>query len=95
MARPTKKNILKCKRIKGGRAGCWIREKGKTVFRFADPKYLSGLGIAVTGGKMLPGFTGTSKKRTKTSSRKRKSGCKTFKNGRKGCWTSRGFRIVS
>jgi len=97
VAKPTKSNILKCKKIKGGRAGCWIREKGKTVFRFADPKVLKGLGIPITaGGKLLPGFTGTSKKRTrtKTSGRKR-TGCKTFKNGRKGCYTSKGFRIVS
>lgn len=102
MARPTKRNIISCKRLKGGRAGCYIKEKGKTVFRFANPKYLSGLGIAFTEGKMLPGFTGakrtrktSGRKRTKTPARKRKSGCKTFKNGRKGCWTSKGFRIVS
>jgi len=104
VARPTKRNIIKCKPIKGGRAGCWIKERGKTVFRFADPKVLKGLGIAFTEGKMLPGFTGakrtrktSGRKRTKTSARKRtkRTGCKTFKNGRKGCWTSKGFRIVS
>lgn len=92
MAKPTKKNIIRCKPIKGGRAGCWIKEKGKTVFRFADRKYLSGLGIAMVGGKKLPGFAGT-KKRRKTGG-KRRTGCKRLKNGRRACWTSKGFRIV-
>jgi len=95
VAKPTKRNIIKCKKLKGGRAGCYIREKGKTVFRFASPKYLSGLGIAMTQGKLLPGFAGSKRtKQRKTSGRKR-TGCKKFKNGRKGCWTSKGFRIVS
>lgn len=92
VARPTKANIIRCKRIKGGRAGCWIKEKGKTVFRMASTKYLSGLGITMTGGKMLPGFAGGSKK--KRSGTKR-TGCKMLKNGRRGCYTSKGFRIVS
>lgn len=95
MARVTKSNIVKgkgCKRVKGGRAGCWIKEKGKTVFRFADPKYLSGLGIAVVGGKKLPGFAGARKRK---AGGKRRTGCKRLKNGRRGCYTSKGFRIVS
>ena len=105
MAKVTKKNIVRgrgrgCKRIKGGRAGCYIREKGKVVFRMTTLKKLSSLGITVTGGKMLPGFAGgkkrTGRKRTggkKRTGRKR-TGCKTFRNGRRGCWTSKGFRIV-
>lgn len=92
MAKPTKSNIIRCKRLKGGRAGCWIKEKGKTVFRFADRKYLSGLGIAVTEGKLLPGFAGTKKRKKRSGGRR--TGCKILKNGRKACWTNKGFRIV-
>lgn len=92
MAKATKANIIRCKRIKGGRAGCWIKEKGKTVFRFANPKYLSGLGITVVGGKKLPGFAATTKRKTGGRGR---SGCRTLKNGRRACYTSKGFRIVS
>ncbi len=94
MAKVTKKNIVRgrgrgCKRIKGGRAGCYIREKGKVVFRMTTQEKLATLGIAMVGGKRMPGFAG-GKKRT---SRKR-TGCKRFKNGRRGCYTSKGFRIV-
>lgn len=94
MAKPTKANVVKskgCKRIKGGRAGCWIREKGKTVFRMTTLKRLNDLGIAITsGGKRLPGFAGKSKKK----SGGRRTGCKRLKNGRRGCYTAKGFRIV-
>jgi len=96
VAKPTKANIIRCKKLKGGRAGCWIKEKGKTVFRFANPKHLSGLGIAMTGGKLLPGFAGGSKRtKTRRSGGRKRTGCKILRNGRKGCYTSKGFRIVS
>ena len=101
MAKPTKTNVIRCKKIKGGRAGCWIKEKGKTVFRMTTLKRLSTLGIAITaGGKRLPGFAGKDKKglsgskRTKKKSGGRRTGCKTLKNGRRACYTAKGFRIV-
>lgn len=96
MAKVTKQNVVKrgkrsgCKPIKGGRAGCWIKERGKIVFRMTTRKKLATLGITMVGGQRMPGFAG-GKKRT---SRKR-TGCKTLRNGRRGCYTSKGFRIVS
>jgi hypothetical protein len=102
--------VIQCKRIKGGRAGCWINLRGKRVFRFAPLSYLSGLGIPIVGaGKLLPGFTGAGKRKRKktTKSTKRRStlgrsrstgrmrtGCKTLRNGRRACYTKKGFRII-
>lgn len=74
----TKANVIACKRIKGGRAGCWIKgKKGKTVFRFVNPKKLSGLGITIVSAaqalKMLPAFAGS-----KSSSSRMSGGGVTF-----------------
>lgn len=70
MARVSKGNVIACKRIKGGRAGCWIKKGSKTVFRFVNPSRLSGLGIPIVSAaeaiKMLPGFTGASRRRKTT-----------------------------
>ena len=111
MAKVTKKNVVKgrgkrsgCKRIKGGRAGCYIMEKGNKVFRFVKPSFLSslsGLGIPIVGaGKLLPGFTGKGRKRKSRKKRKTlklrtmRPGCKKLSNGRIGCPTKDGFRII-
>lgn len=94
----TKANVIRCKRIKGGRAGCYIKYKGKTVFRFANPSYLSGLGIPIVGAKLLPGFAGKKRRKRSRKSRrptpKMRAGCKRFSNGRIGCPTPQGFRII-
>ena len=51
MAKVTKQNVLTCKRIKGGRAACWIKEKGKIVFRFVSKERLTRLGIPLRTAK--------------------------------------------
>jgi len=62
LAKVSKANVIACKRIKGGRAGCWIKQRGKTVFRFVNPDRLSGLGIPIVSAaqavKLLPGLAG-------------------------------------
>lgn len=51
MAKVTNQNVLTCKRIKGGRAACWIKEKGRVVFRFVSKERLNTLGIPIRTGK--------------------------------------------
>ena len=51
MAKPTKQNVLTCKRIKGNRAGCWLKEKGKIVFRMTSRERLKRLGIPLRTAK--------------------------------------------
>ena len=99
VAKPTKKNIVRgrgkgCKLLKGGRAGCYIREKGKIVFRMTTREKLAALGITMVGGKRLPGFAGGKKRTRQRRTGRKRTGCKTFRNGRRGCYTSKGFRIV-
>ena len=70
MAKVSKANVIACKRVKGGRAGCWIKGKkrGSRVFRFVSPETLSGLGIPIVSAaqavKLLPGLAGDKVKLT-------------------------------
>ena len=51
LAKVTNQNVLSCKRVKGGRAACWIKEKGTIVFRFVSKERLKRLGIPLRTGK--------------------------------------------
>ena len=51
MAKVTKNNVIQCKRVKGGRAACWLKERGKIVFRFTSRARLKRLGIPLSTGK--------------------------------------------
>jgi len=88
----TKSSIIRCKKIKGGQAACWLRDKGKTVFRFVKPSVLEGLGIPIVGMKIIPGFAGKSRSRSGKASMK--PGCRKYRNGRIACPTSKGWRII-
>jgi len=95
LAKVTKQNVLTCKRIKGGRAACWIKEKGKIVFRFTSKARLKRLGIPLkTAKRGRVAMTLTGKGRSRSGKARMRPGCRKYRNGRIACPTSKGWRII-